>query len=438
MSDDCPADRSTSGLGPVWSIAAKDLRLLSRDRYGLFWILVFPLFFALFFGFISSPRSGGRSRAKVLVVDRDGSPESAEYLAKLKASDAIDAVAGDDVAAAAEAVRTRDAAAYLELPEGFGRSMGIGAGAKPPLVLGVDPSQQAAAGLLQGVVMENYFAVARRQFSDLEQVRRSIDAMRLSAAVGVGMDADQRQALGKLVESIDGVLAATPDDRDGDLGGAGPMAPPQLTVAPIAAERADGPRSAFEVTFPSGILWGVLGCIATFAVAIVAERNAGTLFRLRVAPVTYTQILAGKGLACFLTTVAIAALLMLVGMAGFGVRVVNRAQLPLAILCVAFCFTGVMMSFSVFGRSERAVSGGGWGVMILLAMLGGAMIPVAAMPQWLARASVLSPVMWGIYALEGGVWRDLPWGEFVRACVVLLSVGGACLTLGVAVLRHAD
>jgi hypothetical protein len=39
----------------------------------------------------------------------------------------------------------------------------------------------------------------------------------------------------------------------------------------------DGPRTGFQAVFPAMVLWGLLGCAAAFAVALVSERSSGTL-----------------------------------------------------------------------------------------------------------------------------------------------------------------
>ena len=41
-------------MKPVLVLALKDLKLIYRDKFGLFWLLVFPLLMALFFGSIFS------------------------------------------------------------------------------------------------------------------------------------------------------------------------------------------------------------------------------------------------------------------------------------------------------------------------------------------------------------------------------------------------
>ena len=49
----------------------------------------------------------------------------------------------------------------------------------------------------------------------------------------------------------------------------------------------------YEISFPQSILWGVLSCMAAFAIGIVRERASGSWLRLRVAPLTRAPILLG-------------------------------------------------------------------------------------------------------------------------------------------------
>lgn len=45
----------------VLSLAVKDLRLLVRDRWAMFWVLGFPVVYGVFFGFIIGGGGPGRS-----------------------------------------------------------------------------------------------------------------------------------------------------------------------------------------------------------------------------------------------------------------------------------------------------------------------------------------------------------------------------------------
>ena len=150
---------------------------------------------------------------------------------------------------------------------------------------------------------------------------------------------------------------------------------------------------------------GAIGCVGAFAISIVNERAYGTFLRLRIAPISRGQILAGKGSACFLACVIEIGLLLATGHFIFGVRLQNAASLALAIASTSAGFVGIMMLLSVLGKTEQAVAGAGWGILIVMAMFGGGMVPLMMMPGWMQRISHLSPVKWGILALEGAIWR---------------------------------
>ncbi len=120
-----------------------------------------------------------------------------------------------------------------------------------------------------------------------------------------------------------------------------------------------------------------------------------------------------------------------------GMRPRSPWFLVLAAVCVAYCFVGVMMLMSVIAKSEEAVSGAAWGANIMMAMFGGAMIPLAFMPQFMKTISNASPVKWSILALEGSIWRDFTLVEMLPPCVVLVAIGTVCLTIGVFVLSRA-
>ena len=94
----------------------------------------------------------------------------------------------------------------------------------------------------------------------------------------------------------------------------------QIDVTKVTGRTSrQGPPSTFAVSFPQAIIWGVMGCAAAFSISLVIERTRGTLVRLRCAPIRGWHILLGKGGACFLTTTAVAMLLLALG-AIVGVR----------------------------------------------------------------------------------------------------------------------
>ena len=66
------------------------------------------------------------------------------------------------------------------------------------------------------------------------------------------------------------------------------------------------------------------------------------------------------------------------------------------------------------------------------------MIPLVAMPPWLLTLSNFSPFKWGIYSLEGAVWRGFSASDMVVPCAILVSIGALCFAVGVVIFRRMD
>jgi ABC-2 type transport system permease protein len=412
-------------MGGVLSLAVKDLRLLFRDRWAMFWVIGFPLVYGIFFGFIMSGIGGSpRGQMRVAVVDEDRSAGSQAYLARLASSEAVTLVAMASPEAR-DAVRRGNATAMIGLRPGFGETMGLfGSDA---LEIGLDPSRRAESGMLQGVLMETAFRVMHERWTDPAELRSGLRDWRSELASSEDVAPHTRLVLTTFLDAA----ALFADQASGELLGGGEMQMGgSIRTVSITRDQVH-PRSAFEITFPSSMMWAIIGCVTGFAVSIVKERRSGTFLRLQVSPLSRTHLLAGKGLACLAMCLGVLVFLAVLGRLGFGVRVSNPVALMLSVVCIAVGFTGVMMLMSVIGRSEEAVAGMSTAFLMLAAMLGGGMIPLIVMPGWMQTVSDVSPIKWAILALEGAIWRDFSLREMVLPCGILLAVGAVCFAVGV-------
>ncbi len=392
------------------SIAAKDLRLLSRDRPALVWVLVLPLLIAILFGFMSA--SGGKLRPIALtLIDEDGGRVALAFRAALESEPAL-RVLEKSRAEAMAAVRRGDQVAVLILPPGFGAAL-FQAESNAEALLLIDPARRAERGVLDGLVMKA-FANAGEEMAQ-------------SAGTGLPL------ALAPPAGSIDQRTLDALTDRTIDLPSL-IAKPPKLVTRPLVGGSGLA-RNGFEISFPVGMTWGLIACAAAFAVSIARERSGGMLLRLRCAPIDYVQILGGKAIACFAACVAEMAILCILAAALFEVRIEDPVALFVAVLCTAACFVGLMTLLAQAGRSEMAVNGASWAVLLIFAMFGGAMVPTYLMPGWMESAGQVSPVSWAIQALEGATWRGLRWSELVRPLGVMLVFGA--VTFGIGLLAMA-
>jgi ABC-2 type transport system permease protein len=409
----------------VFALALKDLKILVRLRSGLFYSLVWPLLVAILFGTIFAGEGGGTARLPIAVVDEDGSREAGDFAARLETGGELEVTRTSRVDALS-AVRRGARTAAVIIPRGFGEA---GAtmfyGAPPSLELWIDPSRKAESAMLEGILMkygaERMQTMLTNRAVSQEMVRKAREDL---AAAAPGAEKDN---LERFLGDLDRFLQAGPADGAGAKGQWQPLAVEEKAVARTTGPQ---PKNSYELTFPQGILWGIIGCVMTFGLGIVSERTHGTLVRLQMSPISRAQILGGKALACFLAIAGVEIGLSVVGRAFFGVHPTSWILLAAAGISAAVAFVGIMMLVSVLGKSEQAAAGAGWAVMLPLAMLGGGMIPLFVMPSWMVRAGNISPAKWAVLALEGAIWRGFSVTEMFLPCAILVATGVVCFALG--------
>lgn len=371
----------------IWLLVAKDLRLLFRDPLGVVVTFGLPFAFALLFGFLFSDSEGPRGSLRVALVDDEQSETSRSYVEALAHTPELDARV-TTLAQARELLRRGEASVYVRLSAG-----------EPGQVGAVDvvhgPGRRVEASVLQGALLR---------------------------AVGALQDEGKAQATGE------------DPARERALLGVSGLPFRLSTRADEVAARKQGP---FDASLPLGMVWGIVCCASIFGVSLVVERQRRTLERLRTAPLSTVHLLASKAIACTLAIVTVELSLLIVGALWLDVHVDS----PLSFLCAAVCtgigFGGLMLALAVVSPTERAATGIGWGVLTLLAMIGGGTVPLSAMPPWLESLSRVSPFNWAVTAVEGAVWRGFSPFEMLAPCVSLLLLGGFFFVVGTLAFRDA-
>ena len=297
----------------------------------------------------------------------------------------------------------------------------------PPVEIGIDPTRKAEAAMLEGLLAREAAEALQERLSDREASRRMVaDALsRLRYAPPWSPEKKRNE---RFLAELDRWLADAPAD-----GGGVKLQP--LAVETSRRRRPARPPALVRVHVPAGDAVGAAGLRGELRDRARPERTSGTLGRLLTAPLTRRQILLGKALACFVAMIAIEALLVAVGVVGFGVRPTSWPLLAAAVLAAATAFTGIMMVLSVLGGTEQSASGAAWATLLVFALLGGGMVPLFVMPGWMLTASGVSPARWAILAFEGALWRGFSPAEMALPLGVLLAIGAAGLALGTRLFR---
>ena len=368
----------------IWLLAIKDLRLLLRQRGALFFVVVFPVLFGVLFGLIFSSTATDSPRLDVAIVDLDNSTASRDFIDALEDKQGLRARTLDAPENAAALVRKREIVASIVIEPGFSRGLGGLLRGEPALrIAGVtDPARTAEVRMLRGILTETAFAF----------LARTADAPTL------------------------------PD----------PASFVDIELEHVETDGGVGTQNAFEITFPQAAAWALVGCITTFGVSAASERSRGTLQRLLTMPVGTTEIVASKALACFVASFAVLAALYAVGWIAFGVRIPRPLVLLGVLAVIAYAFVGLMVMLAAVARSENVADGFIRGVLLVLALTGGAGVPLAFIQGWMRTLSAISPFSWAILAIEGATFRGFTPAELAAPLVVLVGVGTLGLAVGTA------
>ena len=434
----------------IFILAFKDLKLITRDKLGMFFMLVFPVMMALFFGsMMSGIGKSDSATLKVVIADVDKSEMSARFIESMMEIDAVEVIELERDAAI-DSVRRGKHVGVIVLPKGFGETAGIFWEEAPAIELGLDPSRKAEAGMLQGMVMQSMGQLVGTRLQNPSMLKPLIEKSKQQLLSDDSMPAAVKAALGTLMdstttmlESLRTVRETSDQEASGDSGdnlGFQMARVQQIDVSRQAepgskAAMMQNLRSGWDISFPQSMVWGILACVAGFATLIVREQTIGTHTRLLVAPVSRVQLLAGKGLACFLCLILVLTTMTLIAVA-LGMRPRRWDLLAMAIASICVCFVGLMLPLSLMGKTEQAVSGAVWGVCTVMAMFGGGMIPLMFMPDFVQTLSNFDPVKWAVYAMEGAIWRGLTFREMLLPCGILAGTGVVAAAIGAKIISR--
>ncbi|MCS6851186.1 MAG: ABC transporter permease [Gemmataceae bacterium] len=172
--------------------------------------------------------------------------------------------------------------------------------------------------------------------------------------------------------------------------------------------------------------------VLTVGWLFTAERRQGTLLRLYAAPIRARDVLLGKFTLSLLVSLTQALCLLGAGKLVFGM---SWGVTPLGLVPVAaatsLAAVGLALCVATAARSETQVAVYGTLLVLVLALVGGCLVPPALMPEMMQNASWLTPHAWSLAAYRELLLSTNPnLGIVARACGTL--VGFAAMFLGFA------
>lgn len=409
----------------IIAMARKDIKLIFTSKATIFFTFIFPLLFVLLFGALMGGNKSDRKLSVALVLPTTLEKGALDFVNDLRQSNEM-LITELPLAQAQEAVRKGKFSAYIELPADFSARWQKMFSATPPQIqLGADPSRSAEAAMLEGLLMKYGAKRFEQLFGQSEQTIAQLQTTIDDIAVNDEIDSEWKSLLGDYLPKMKTLMAeqqkkASATNNNGTAKGPN-MSPLDVQHVEIVKQQ-NGPTNAYSVLVPQSVVWAMLGGMMGFGISLAKERARGTLVRLLAAPMPARYIVFGKALACVITLLAVASAIMVLGVLVFSVPIQNAFLLSLAIIAVVVMFTGLMLAVTAIAKTEEAIGGGGWGVFMVLSMIGGNMIPLFLMPSWMQTMALISPIRWAIVTLEGAIWRQYSLFDMLLPIAVCLSL----------------
>jgi ABC-2 type transport system permease protein len=153
--------------------------------------------------------------------------------------------------------------------------------------------------------------------------------------------------------------------------------------------------------YPGIIAMAVLTNALFAGVSVAADREAGFLKEILVAPLSRTGIVVGKQLGA--TSVALlqaAILLVLAPLVGVRLEPGTVLALVPVIVILALALSGLGILLGSFGQSQQGFQT--WMQLLIFPMifLAGVFFPVDSVPDWMAVLSKINPVTYGVDAIR--------------------------------------
>lgn len=386
------------------------LRLL-RDRGALAMTFLLPPLVFVIFATVFAGSTGEAVRLRLVIADQARTPASGRLVEALLQDGRLRGETADPNSAKAVRRRVREGKADAGLI-----ILSDPAGAGTPFLIVTDTTRAMAAPITQGRIQA---ALSER----LPDVMLS-KTLSMVEPVYAPLSGGQKAQAKSVVDQVQ-------DDAK-----AGRAVPAGQDL--FAVEAVSGTKGRGAIAYYAGavtILFALFSAV-TAAMTLIEERKAGVADRILAGAAGMVPALNGKFLFIVLQTVLQACAIFLVAQLLYDTQVRSHLLPWLATsICVGVCAAGLALGMVSVARSRDQAQLVSTFLILLLAAVGGAMVPRFLMPPWLQTIGLFAPHTWAIDAYQALLWRDAEWTSLYPAWGVLVGTGLAGLLLAHAMTR---
>jgi ABC-2 type transport system permease protein len=391
----------------------KDLQILLRDKVGLIFMFAMPILLAIV---ITATQNStfelvNKNKVPLLLCNRD-TGDASKQLVK-----AIEKVGMFDIkklppnhtdSAIAKKMHEKDALIAIIIPNNFSATTNAKATTIALKALnnfglpsndGIKPN---ADSIVQPINLL-YHPILQASF------RQSIQGAIQSALQMV----QSRQVLKSLYFSLN--EKELPDSLENEI----INNKAAIIETPISRDGSKTIPNATQHNIPAWTIFAMFFVVISLGSSVVREKLNGSFIRLKTLPTNYLLSLISKQITYLLVTLLQAAAIFAIGIYFFPFLGLPKLNLPSDVLGLfivtaicGWCAVSFAICIGVFAQTQEQANGIGAVSIVLMAAIGGLLVPAFAMPQSFQTIIKLSPLHWCLEAyyglfLEGGKLKDI-------------------------------
>jgi len=390
-------------LSTVLHLAKKDLLLFAADKraIALTFLLPIAMITIFYFAFGGSGQDGDSPVVALIVTDLDSSQASQRFLGDLDSLQGLRLDIAGSESASRNAVAEGKRAAALLIKAGFGDS--LARGGSLPLEVIYDSGRPMEFGIISQLLYAQIGDFAGESQGKARAKKQMMQAF--------GMDE----------ATVEGLMAQMASGES-----AAPAAP-LFEATEVVGER-NNDFSLIQAVAGTAVML-LLFSVAGMGSGLLAEREAGTLKKLLYAPILPSAILGGKFASTLLLSVAQLLLMFAFAALAFGLDLSrNLPALLLMIVATAAVCASLGMLLASVSRSRKQLDGFSTILILTMSAIGGSMMPVVFMPEFLQKLALGTVNYWAIQGFYDLYWRNLGFASVLDNAGILLGL--AALMMG--------
>lgn len=385
----------------MWRLAKKDLVLFLRDKKALALTFMLPILLISVFFFAFGGSGGGNEDSNtpvvsLLVADMDSTASSIQFVSRLDSLAGLRLDKNRDTVWLQENVANGRRPAGLVLKEGFEES--LLAGQQLPAELIFDSGRPMEMGILAQILNSEFGAFAGPFMGKAQAKKQMMEQFGMSEEVAEN-------------------LLAQGDGSASSSGG-----PPGYFQAREVIGERENNLSLIQAVAGTAVML-LLFSVAGMGAALLAEKEEGTLKKLLLSPVKPMHILYGKLLSTSL--IAVAQLIVMFVFAAIAFKLDLFSNLPalmLMIFCTAIACASLGVMLAAVCTSRKQVDGLATIIILVMSAIGGSMMPVVFMPEFIQKLAVGTINFWSIQGFYDIYWRELEFSAVLDNAGILLGI----------------